>query len=68
MDADAVNDMSSETADVRERALTQSEPIAIVGMSCRYPGGVRSPQDLWQMVVQGTDAITEFPADRDWQL
>jgi acyl transferase domain-containing protein/NADPH:quinone reductase-like Zn-dependent oxidoreductase/acyl carrier protein len=44
------------------------EPIAIVGMSCRYPGGVRGPEDLWELVVRGEDAVSDFPADRDWPL
>ncbi|HXR31959.1 MAG TPA: type I polyketide synthase, partial [Solirubrobacterales bacterium] len=49
-------------------ALASDEPIAVVGMSCRYPGSVASPEGLWKMLVADRDAIGGFPEDRGWEL
>ncbi|MEU1510381.1 SDR family NAD(P)-dependent oxidoreductase, partial [Kitasatospora sp. NPDC005748] len=49
-------------------AEAQDEPIAIVGMSCRFPGGIDSPQDLWETVAAGRDVVGSFPENRGWDL
>ena len=47
---------------------TDGEPIAIVGMACRFPGGASTPEEFWELVVSGTDAISEYPDDRGWDI
>jgi pimaricinolide synthase PimS1 len=60
------DDEAAVAAPVRSPAA--DDPIAIVGIACRFPGGIRSAEDLWQLVDEGGDVLGEFPADRGWDI
>ncbi|WP_330230964.1 type I polyketide synthase [Nocardia sp. NBC_00508] len=62
----AVKDLQKARQRLRDMEAQAHEPIAVIGMSCRYPGGIESPRDLWETVLNGRDVITEWPTDRGW--
>ncbi|MER7420361.1 beta-ketoacyl synthase N-terminal-like domain-containing protein, partial [Micromonospora peucetia] len=65
---DALGLGSVEAAPSAVAAYDESEPIAIVGMACRFSGGIASPDDLWRVVESGSDVVGEFPTNRGWDL
>ncbi|MEU7146377.1 type I polyketide synthase [Nocardia sp. NPDC046473] len=64
------NELSGTVAQLSPVPMTEAvdEPLAIVGMACRFPGGVESPEDLWQLMIDGVDTVAPFPTDRGWDL
>ncbi|MEU5209035.1 type I polyketide synthase [Streptomyces sp. NPDC020742] len=64
----ARTDRTAAATDRTPLTTADDDPIAIVAMACRFPGGVRSPEDLWRLLHDRSDAVGEFPADRGWNL
>ncbi|WP_272933128.1 type I polyketide synthase [Actinacidiphila reveromycinica] len=55
-------------AELPATVAPDGDPVAVVAMGCRFPGGVRTPEDLWELVASGTDAVSAFPTDRGWDI
>ncbi|MEO6084236.1 MAG: beta-ketoacyl synthase N-terminal-like domain-containing protein, partial [Umezawaea sp.] len=64
----ATADLRRTRQQLHDVEAAEREPIAVIGMSCRYPGGVSSPEDLWRLVESGAHGISDLPADRGWNL
>ncbi|MFF5113896.1 type I polyketide synthase [Streptosporangium sp. NPDC000509] len=61
-------DLQQAQQRLREAEAKDREPIAVIAAGCRFPGGVRSPEELWRLVAEGRDGVSEFPGDRGWDV
>ncbi|MGC3003777.1 type I polyketide synthase, partial [Streptomyces sp. G35A] len=68
LDGELFGGRAADALPVLPTASVTDDPVVIVGMGCRFPGGVTSPEELWRLVADGTDAITPFPGDRGWDI
>ncbi|NEC70925.1 type I polyketide synthase, partial [Streptomyces rochei] len=59
---------SGHDADAGAGRSTDDDPVVVVGMGCRFPGGIESPDDLWRLLADGRNAVAGFPTDRGWDL
>src|SRR5262245_1663607 len=64
----ATADLRQAHQRLREMEDREHEPIAVIGMGCRFPGGVSTPDELWRLLLDGRDAMSEFPGDRGWNI
>ena len=64
--AETAGDQGTVSSSPAVTTPVTGDPVVVVAMGCRFPGGVASPEDLWELVTSGTDAISGFPADRSW--
>ncbi|WP_413100007.1 SDR family NAD(P)-dependent oxidoreductase [Streptomyces sp. Inha503] len=64
----AINDGRQLQSRLRRLEESMREPVAIVGMGCRFPGGAESPEDFWRLLAEGADTMSGFPADRGWDV